>query len=770
MANGNIKGITIELNGDTTKLGNAIKDVSSESIGLQGELKKVDRLLKFDPGNAELIAQKQQILAQNVEATSKKLETLKRVQEQVNAQFAKGDISAEQYRAFQREVIKTESALNGLKTKLSEVNSSSSKIDKLKSGFKEVARSAKDASKEIATALGAAGTAGAAAVGGLVTGMQEYNQDLGRLKTNASMAGRDLKSVEDAFKQITAVTGETDSAVETVSNLLATGFKDNQLAPMIDQINGAAIRFSDTLKTEGIADGIQETFATGEAVGQFGELLERSGVDLESFNGKLQQAQKEGKGTEFIMQTMADLGFGAVTEKYKEMNPEVQANAEAQVNLQKALSDLSIVLTPLVTKVTEIVTSFINWAKENPQLASTIATIGSVMAVVVGVFAALSPVVSVIANLLPVLKIAFTALTGPIGIVIAIITALIAIGVALYKNWDEVSKYASIAWEAIKSAISTAWDAIKSVTMTVWNAIKSFLNSLWEGIKSIATTIWDGLKTYFTTLLNVYKTLFTTSWNAIQSVTTTVFNAIKTFLSTLWEGIKTSITTIVNGIKTVITTVWNAIKSTTTTIFNGVKTVISDAWNAVKNITSTIVNGVKSTVSNIFTNMKTAIANTMSNIKTTISNIWGNVMAFFQGINLSSIGKNIIEGLISGITSMATKVVDSVKGVVNGAIDAAKNLLGIHSPSRVFMEIGEFTNEGFIKGIQSTTSQLMSAMDNVYGSLGNSVEGMTRSNNNYSSNRSYDYSRRMTNQITVNASKNESRDLERLFRRLAFEF
>ena len=91
--------------------------------------------------------------------------------------------------------------------------------------------------------------------------------------------GFDYKNIEDGFKKVAAVTGEADSAVETLSNLMQSGFNDQQLASVIDDINGAAIRFSDTLKTEGIADGIQETFATGEAIGMFGELLERSGVD-----------------------------------------------------------------------------------------------------------------------------------------------------------------------------------------------------------------------------------------------------------------------------------------------------------------------------------------------------------------------------------------------------------------------------------------------------------------------------------------------------------
>lgn len=534
MSSGNIKGITIELNGDTTKLGNAIKDVVGESIDLQKELRQVDKLLKFDPGNADLVSQKQQLLAKNIEATTKKLDTLKQAQAQVDAQFAKGDISSEQYRAFQREVIKTESALNGLKTKLSEVNSSSSKIDKLKSGFKEVAKSAKDAGKEIATALGAAGTAGAAAVGGLVTGMQEYNQDLGRLKTNASLAGHDLKSVEDAFMQITAVTGETDSAVETVSNLLATGFKDNQLAPMIDQINGAAIKFSDTLKTEGIADGLQETFATGEAVGQFGELLERSGIDLESFNGKLQKAQKEGKGTEFVMQTMSELGFGKVTEKYKEMNPEVQKNAEAQANLQKAMSDLSISLTPLVSKVTEIVTSFVNWANSNPQLASTIATIGSVLAIVVGVFAALSPVVSVISNLLPILKIAFMALGGPIGIIIAVITALVAVGITLYKNWDTIVKKAGELKEKVvkkvtelKESFVKKFDEIKTNAVNKFNELKTAAVEKVVGLKNDAVNKVTELKTNFINKVNEIKTGAIEKFNNLKTEAGRVMGAVK---------------------------------------------------------------------------------------------------------------------------------------------------------------------------------------------------------------------------------------------------
>ena len=253
---GKIKGITIVLDGDTTKLGKALSNVTHDSVKLHKELKEVERALKFEPGNTELIAQKQKILAENIELTTQRLKKLKDAQAQVEAQFKRGDISAEQYRAFRREVVLTESALKTLKQKLADVGGGTNGLDKLKNKLKQVGTAAKEVGKEISGALSTGAAATTAAVGGLTVGMQDFNQDLARLKTNASMAGNDLKLVEDAFMKITQVTGETDSAVETVSNLLATGFKDNQLADMIDQINGAAIKFSDTLKTEGIADGI----------------------------------------------------------------------------------------------------------------------------------------------------------------------------------------------------------------------------------------------------------------------------------------------------------------------------------------------------------------------------------------------------------------------------------------------------------------------------------------------------------------------------------
>ncbi|MBJ8113538.1 DUF2207 domain-containing protein [Bacillus cereus group sp. N6] len=115
---GRIKGITIEIGGNTQPLQNALKDVNKQSDSLAKELKDVERLLKFDPGNVEALAQKQKLLTQQIENTTQKLDKLKAAEQQVQAQFQNGKISEEQYRAFRREIEFTEGSLHGLKNKL----------------------------------------------------------------------------------------------------------------------------------------------------------------------------------------------------------------------------------------------------------------------------------------------------------------------------------------------------------------------------------------------------------------------------------------------------------------------------------------------------------------------------------------------------------------------------------------------------------------------------------------------------------------------------
>ena len=119
---GNIKGITIEIGGDTQPLQRALKGINKEAAESTRELKQIDKALKFDTGNVTLLTQKQEVLSKQIATTKEKLETLRQAQSQVEAQFQRGDIGAEQYRAFQREVETTQNVLKSYETKLEGVN------------------------------------------------------------------------------------------------------------------------------------------------------------------------------------------------------------------------------------------------------------------------------------------------------------------------------------------------------------------------------------------------------------------------------------------------------------------------------------------------------------------------------------------------------------------------------------------------------------------------------------------------------------------------
>ena len=110
MAANRIKGITVEIGGDTTKLQTALQGVNKEIKSTQSQLKDVEKLLKLDPGNTELLAQKEKLLSDAVKETKEKLEALKTAAEQANTALANGDISKEQYDALQREIIIRERA------------------------------------------------------------------------------------------------------------------------------------------------------------------------------------------------------------------------------------------------------------------------------------------------------------------------------------------------------------------------------------------------------------------------------------------------------------------------------------------------------------------------------------------------------------------------------------------------------------------------------------------------------------------------------------
>lgn len=307
---------------------------------------------------------------------------------------------------------------------------------------------------------------------------------------------------------------------------------------------------------------------------------------------------------------------------------------------------------------------------------------------------------------------------GPIAWITAAVVGLVVLIIANWdkikaytiKVWGVVSKWLSSAWTGIKNAASkvwsalvtlikanfelqrkivmTVWNAIKSAASRIWNGIKSALSSIWKGITSAGKTIWNGLKTFFTAWLNFQKKIWSTIWNAVKSTVSTVWKGIVSAGKSIWNGLKTFFTNFLNGLKRIFSTVWN-----------GIKTAVTAIWK-----------GLTSTAKTTFNAMKTAISNIMNNVKSKIKSIWNGVMSFFKGINLKSIGRNIIQGLINGISGMAGALASKIKSMANAIPNGMKKLLGIHSPSRVMRDqVGYHVGTGMAAGIDKSQAKVKAA-------------------------------------------------------------
>ncbi|KGB50914.1 hypothetical protein LH61_05300 [Leuconostoc mesenteroides P45] len=233
MAGSRIKGITIEIDGDTKGLDKALSSVNSNANKTQSELRDVNKLLKLDPGNTELVAQKQKLLAQAITQTGDKLKTLKDAQAQVDAQFAKGDIGEEQYRAFQREIASTEATLKGYKSQLSTAENSQQELSqstqRLQNYFKATGTEIDDFKSVLGTRLVNAIKSGTASSESLDRALQMIAKESGIASSDMSKLTQTLDKVDDA--NIT----NASKAIEELGN------KTDETSGKMDVFKGATM-------------------------------------------------------------------------------------------------------------------------------------------------------------------------------------------------------------------------------------------------------------------------------------------------------------------------------------------------------------------------------------------------------------------------------------------------------------------------------------------------------------------------------------------------
>ena len=767
--NKNIKGITIVLDGDTTKLSKAMQSVVSESVKLHKELKEVERALKFDPGNAELLSQKQEILTKNIELTTQRLKKLNDVQAQVEAQFKRGDISAEQYRGFRREVVLTESSLKDLKRKLADIDSGSS-LDKLKQQFSSIEKSADDAKKSVTELGGELKDLAVGAVAGAgVAGVVQSALDLSELDTkidisfdinddskkvvkeslreieaygvqgeealeglrrqwalnkdasdeaNASIAkgaaaitkafdGIDFKELIQETNEIGSAIGvSNEEALALTNTLLKAGFPPDQLdtiseygqqmrdagfsAKEIQSIFEAGID-TKTWNIDNLNDGVKEArirmaemsqglskamvenllpsvgmasekfIEWGQAVAEGGEQGSKAMSEMVTWlDGIEDKALKNAIAVEIFGTKWEDQGqnlisvFKSVGDATDKSKSNIDGLADTvnkidetpAVQFRQAISDLKTALEPVLEVLAKIIGIIASWVSENSKLASIIITIAAIGA-------AITP-----------LTVGFKALLGPIL--------------------------------AITKGIGKFGNAVKSMSINAGNNIKNLSNSfsnVSNKVKNAGTSV-KGLDGDFKKLNTTLKNVKTSSSGANQSINTLNNNtsrlsSSKNKLNTTMKNTNQTLGSLSSNFTKAGNSASNA--STKAGKVSGIFGKMSPLLGKVGKLLPTIARGFLG-----FTNPVGIAVNAISFLIDKFD--------LFKKIDLKKIGKWIIDGFLKGLKSAWNNVVSWIKNKAKEVGDWFKKILGIRSPSRVFMKFGQYTMEGYKIGLDKMSS------------------------------------------------------------------
>lgn len=502
-----VKGITIQIGGDTTGLSKALSGVNKEIKSTQSQLKDVERLLKIDPGNTELLAQKQKLLSQEIGATENKLQGLKKAEQQVQAQFQRGDIGEEQYNALKREIIATENNLKGLKEESQKAKKQIDNIDE--NPIKEVSEAAKDAEKALedagesassfsdylkADALieGVKGIAGA--LKDASEESKEYRKIMGSLEISSQKAGYSASETANSYRTLYGVLADDQTAATTTANLQALQLSQEKLNQLINGAIGAWATYGDSIPIDGLSEAINETAQVGIVTGTFADVLNWAGISEDDFNTKLSECGTSAQRADLILKQLASQGLVQAGEAWQENNKSLVESNEASARFQDQMAQLGEKIEPIFTKITDAVSSLLEWFNNLDEGTQDLilAAGGLVIAII-----AVASAVGVLSTAMSIL--AANPIVLAIAAVVAGIVLLIVAIKGLIDNWDAVSQAASDCWDAICNAFAQAGDWIYQ---NVIKPVVDFFTGMWEMIKYGADMAWWGIQTGLLSMLN----------------------------------------------------------------------------------------------------------------------------------------------------------------------------------------------------------------------------------------------------------------------------
>lgn len=498
MASSKIRGITISFDGDTTKLGKALKDIDSKTRNLDKELGQVNKALKFNPTNVDLWRQKQQLLNEKVTETKNRLDLLKRAQAELDAKGV--DKSSEDYRELQREIITTESKLKNFEGQLRQVGNANLKA--LSEQFKDVGGKIEG----VGRSLTGVSTAAAGVVAGLGAAAYKAGQAADDLNTLSKVTGIGTEELQkygyaadlvDVSVEAIAKSNKklTKNAYEAANGSKSQAEAFKAIGVSVTDSNGH-LRDSEAIFQDVITNlGKMTNETERDAIAQ--QLMGKSAAELNPL------IEDGGETYKMVADTLKKYDLDFVDQKTLDGANEFNDSLDkmkliGSVALSDVSSRLAVYLAPALDKVVDLVGKFAKWLSQlSPETLTVIGTIAGLVAILAPLLITIGKLatgISSIINLVNLVGGATTALSlGPMVGIVAGIAAVIAIGVLLYKNWDKIKAAAKALGDKIKSI----WTSIKTATVNTWNTIRDAITAPFKKAKETIEGIIDKIKSWF---------------------------------------------------------------------------------------------------------------------------------------------------------------------------------------------------------------------------------------------------------------------------------
>lgn len=722
MASRSIKGITIEIGGNTTKLESALKNVDKQVYSLNGDLKSLNQALKLDPKNTELLAQKQDVLKRNIQATTERLNTLKEAQRQMGDYNKLTDEQKTSYNRLSQEITKSETALKDMNKELKE----SSKVDlsKLKDGLKKVGQVAAEVTKKMLQVSAAVGGALAGLVTAGVKSYAELEQNIGGVETLfGKSANKVIENAKKAYKTAGVSANEYMAGVTSFS------------ASLLQSLGG------NTEKAAKIAD---------MAFRDMSDNANKFGTDMASIQNAYQGFAKQN----YTMLDNLKLGYGGTKTEMERLLKDAQKLTGVKYDI-KNLSDVYTAINVIqkrlkvtgttseeaektisgsVSSMKAAFNNFLNGSGSPEDLSKTI----------INVFKNINSAVT---------KLAPSILKGVTNLLITLVPQIIKVLASSFPQIiDSITEMIDTMWDVVAEQD----DSIKKIVSRLINKLVIFVTENLPKIidtglmlvASLAKGIVESLPKLIPAVLSCIKTIVDTLLENLESLLEVALQIIITLIDGLIDALPklidylpTIIETIVRvlianlpklteaSIKIIIALINGLIANLPKLITMGPKIIISIVKGIIEALPKVLEQGGK-----IITTLIKGITNTIGKVKETAEKVVNKIKDVFTKLPEKALnwGKDMIKGLAKGMMSAVSVVKDAAGWVASKITGFLHFSRPDEGPLREYEQWMPDFIEGLAKGIKKSSYLMENATDDLASDISDklSIKSLIGNTNN----------------------------------------